>query len=101
MEQLTLVLPTAFGFAAVVYLWLSVRVSRASSQSENNAISYFLFLIAAMVGGSAFSYGTTDGNMYGIGRTLSFFSAGFLPVVLYTIYRQYTVGPPRPLIRMI
>ena len=100
-EQLSLVLPTAFGFAAVIYLWLSVRVSRASAQSANNAISYFLFLIAAMIGGSAFSYGTTDGNMYGIGRTLSFFSAGFLPVVLYTIYREYTVGPPRPLVLAI
>jgi diguanylate cyclase (GGDEF)-like protein/PAS domain S-box-containing protein len=98
MDQLTLVLPTAFGFASVVYLWLAVRVSRASSQSANNAISYFLFLIAAMVAGSAFSFGATDGNMYGIGRTLSFFSAGFLPVVLYTIYREYTVGPPPALV---
>jgi diguanylate cyclase (GGDEF)-like protein/PAS domain S-box-containing protein len=95
MEQLQLVLPTAFGFAAVVYLWLAVRVSRASAQSANNAISYFLFLIAAMIAGSAFSFGATDGNMYGIGRTLSFFAAGFLPVVLYTIYREYTVGPAR------
>ena len=51
IDQLTLILPTAFGFAAVVYLWLAVRVSRASTQSANSAISYFLFLIAAMVGG--------------------------------------------------
>jgi diguanylate cyclase (GGDEF)-like protein/PAS domain S-box-containing protein len=101
MEQLKLVLPTAFGFAAVIYLWLAVRVSRASSRSANNAISYFLFLIAAMVAGSAFSVGTADGNMYGIGRTLSFFSAGFLPVVLYTIYREYTVGPPRAFVLAI
>ena len=98
IDQLTLILPTAFGFAAVVYLWLAVRVSRASTQSANSAISYFLFLIAAMVGGSAFSFGTTDANLYGIGRTLSFISAGFLPVVLYSIYREYTVGPPRAFI---
>ena len=82
MQQLSLILPAAFGFTALIYLWLTVRVSRASTQTENNSISYFLFLIAAMVAGSAFSYGATDGNLYGIGRTLSFFSAGFLPVVL-------------------
>lgn len=98
MTQLELVLPTAFGFAALIYLWLAVRVSRASTQSANNAISYCLFLIAAMVAGSAFSYGATDPNLYGIGRTLSLFSAGFLPVVLYAIYREYTVGPPRPFV---
>ncbi len=94
MGQLSLVLPTTFGLAAVIYLWLAVRVSRASSQSENNAISFFLFLIAAMVAGSAFSVGATNDNLYGIGRTLSFFSAGFLPIVFYSIYRDYTVGPP-------
>jgi diguanylate cyclase (GGDEF)-like protein/PAS domain S-box-containing protein len=95
MDQLEPVLPAAFGLAAVIYVWLAVRVARASAQTRNNAISYFLFLIAAMVAGSAFSYGASDPNIYGIGRTLSFFSAGFLPVVLYTIYREYTVGPPR------
>ena len=94
MEQLHLVLPTAFGFSSLIYLWLAVRVSRASAQGENNAISYFLFLIAAMVAGSGFTFGATDENMYGIGRTLTFFSAGFLPIVLYSIYREYTVGPP-------
>jgi len=98
MEQLTLVLPAVFGFSALVYLWLAIRVSRASAQSENNAISFFLFLIGAMVAGTAFSFGTTDENMYGIGRTLTFFSSGFLPIVLYTIYREYTVGPPSPLV---
>ena len=98
MQQLSLVLPTALGFAAVIYLWLAVRVSRASAESENNAISYFLFLIAAMVAGSAINYGTTDETLYGVGRTLAFFSAGFLPVVLYTIYREYTIGPAHPLV---
>ncbi|MEE8539357.1 MAG: diguanylate cyclase [Woeseiaceae bacterium] len=98
MEQLTVVLPAVFGFSAFIYLWLAVRVSRASAQSENNAISFFLFLIGAMVAGTAFSFGTTDENMYGIGRTLTFFSSGFLPIVLYTIYREYTVGPPSALV---
>lgn len=98
MQQLNLVLPLAFGVAACVYLWLAIRVSRASGQSKYNAISYFLFLIAAMVAGSAFAYGTTDENLYGIGRTLTFVSAGFLPVVLYTIYREYTVGPPSAIV---
>jgi diguanylate cyclase (GGDEF)-like protein/PAS domain S-box-containing protein len=97
-EGLNLVLPALFGFATVLYLWLAVRVSRASSRLSNNAISYFLFLIGMMVAGSAFAYNTTDANLYGIGRTLSFFSAGFLPVVLYMIYREFTVGPPGPLL---
>jgi hypothetical protein len=47
-----------------------------------------------MVAGSAFAYNTTDENLYGIGRTLSFFSASFLPVALYMIYREFTVGRP-------
>ena len=97
-EGLNLVLPALFGFATVLYLWLAVRVSRASSRLSNNAISYFLFLIGMMVAGSAFAYHTTDAALYGIGRTLSFFSAGFLPVVLYMIYREFTVGPPGPLL---
>jgi diguanylate cyclase (GGDEF)-like protein/PAS domain S-box-containing protein len=94
IPALDLILPTVFGFAAVLYLWLSVRVSRASSDLSNNIISYFLFLIGMMVAGSAFAYNTTDENLYGIGRTLSFFSGSFLPVALYTIYREFTVGRP-------
>ena len=97
IDGLDLILPPAFGFAAVLYLWLAVRVSRASVGASNNAISYFLFLIGMMIAGSAFAYNTADANLYGIGRTLSFFSAGFLPVVLYMIYRDFTVGRPSPL----
>ncbi len=97
IESLNLILPTAFGLAAVIYLWLAVRVSRASTGSSHNAISYFLFLIGIMVAGSAFVYNTTDADLYGIGRTLSFFSASFLPVVLYMIYRDFTVGRPSAL----
>ena len=98
IASLDLILPAVFGMAAVLYLGLAVRVSRASVDLSNNAISYFLFLIGMMVAGSAFAYNTTDGNIYGIGRTLSFFSASFLPVVLYTIYREFTVGRPGTLV---
>jgi diguanylate cyclase (GGDEF)-like protein/PAS domain S-box-containing protein len=87
-------LPTGFGVVAVLYLWLAIRVSRESGASSNNAISYFLFLIGMMIAGSAFACGSTDANMYGIGRALTFFSAGFLPVVLYKIYREFTIGRP-------
>jgi hypothetical protein len=94
IATLDLILPAAFGLAAVIYLWLAVRVSRASGDSSTNAISYFLFLIGTMVAGSAFAYNATDENIHGIGRTLSFLSGGFLPVVLYMIYREFTVGRP-------
>jgi len=33
-------------------------------------------------------------TLYGIGRTLSFTSVGFVPIVFYAIYREYTVGAP-------
>ena len=36
--------------------------------------------------------------LFGIGRTLSFFSVGFIPIVFYTIYREYTVGAPGALV---
>jgi len=92
IEQLETILPAVFVIATVLYLWLAVRVSRAYSDSSTSTISYFLFLIGLMTAGSAFSYNATDPNIYGIGRTLTFFSAGFLPVALYTIYREFTVG---------
>lgn len=98
IEWIGLVLPGVFGLTAILYLWLSVRVARETAESSNNTISYFLFLIGTMVAGSAFAYGTADANIYGIGRTLTFFSAGFLPVVLYSIYREFTVGRPHALV---
>jgi len=57
-------------------------------------VSFFLLLIGGMLAGSSFSYEATDATLYGVGRTLTFFSAGFIPIVFYTIYREYTVGPP-------
>jgi len=85
-----------FAFAGIAYLWLAVQVSRESTDSATASVSYFLFLIGAMVMGSAFSFGTTDASIYGIGRVLAYFSAGFLPVVLYVVYREYTVSPANP-----
>ncbi len=79
---------------AVAYASLAVRVSRSGPQYANSMVSFFLFLIAGMLAGSAFSYGATEANLFNIGRTLSFFSAGFIPVVFYVIYREYTVGTP-------
>ena len=82
-----------FVVAGIAYLWLAVQVSRDSTETGKSSISYFLFLIGAMIMGSAFSFGTTDENIYGIGRVLSYFASGFLPVVLYVVYRESTVRP--------
>ncbi len=83
---------------AIAYAALAVHVSRSGPQNANSMVSFFLFLIGGMLAGSAFSYGATDANFYGIGRTLSFFSSGFIPVVFYLIYREYTVGRPNTVI---
>ena len=92
LQQLDTILPAVFGLGTVLYLWLAVRTSRESTQPSFNTVSYFLFLIGMMTAGSAFAYNTNDAHIYGIGRTLTFFSAGFIPVALYSIYRQFTVG---------
>ncbi len=83
---------------AVAYAALAVRVSRSGPQYANSTVSFFLFLIAGMLAGSAFSYDASSTTYYSIGRTLSFFSAGFIPIVFYSIYREYTVGPPSALV---
>ena len=43
-----------------------------------------------MTAGSGLAYGTTEPTIYGIGRTLTFFSTSFLPVALFMIYREFT-----------
>ena len=98
MVSLTSILPPILAVSAVAYAVLAVRVARTTPENPNNLISIFLFLVAGMVSGSAFSYGATDANLYGIGRTLSFFSAGFIPVVFYLIYREFTVGRAHPIL---
>ena len=98
MVSFTSILPPILAVSAVAYAALAVLVARTTPQNPNNLISIFLFLVAGMVSGSAFSYGATDANLYGIGRTLSFFSAGFVPVVFYLIYREFTVGKAHPIL---
>ena len=90
IETLEVVLPPVFGLAAVVYAGLAVGVSRSA---PNSVIAFFLFLIGTMVAGTAFSYGATDANMFGIGRVLAFFAASFMPVAFFSIYRLYTDSP--------
>ena len=84
-------LPPVFAFSAVVYLALAVRVARTA---PDNLVPYFLFLIGCLVAGAAFSGAANDETIFGIGRVLSFFAAGFIPVVFYTVYREYTSGRP-------
>ena len=81
--------------SALLYIVLAVRVSR--SGPHDSLVSIFLLLVGGMLAGSAFSFGATEANLFSIGRTLGFFSAGFIPVIFYTIYREYTVGPAAPL----
>lgn len=95
LEKVTPMLPMAFGLAGILYLWISIQMSRAASDASTSAVSYFLFLIGAMVMGASFSYGSTESNLYGIGRVLSNFAGSFIPVVLYVIYREYTVSPAK------
>lgn len=98
MEVLQSILPAIFAVSAAVYLALAVYVSRSSPHS---LLGYFLFLVGILVAGSVFTQGSNDPHLYGIGRTLTFFAAGFLPVAFYTIYRQYTNGFPRLLVLVL
>ena len=101
LETLQSLLPATFGLAGLMYFWLAMRVLRAVGETGSNTISYFLFLIGAMVLGSAFTLNTQDPNLYNIGRSLTLFSAGFIPVAFYYQYRHYTVGPPRTWIMIV
>ena len=94
----TELLAPALGVSSAAYAILAVWVARSTPQNRNNLVSFFLFLIAGMVAGSAFSYGATDATLYGIGRTLSFCSAGFIPIAFYLIYREFTVGRPHTIL---
>lgn len=101
MVSLNLIVPSFLAVASIAYAGLAVRVARSAPHNPNNMVSFFLFLIAGMLAGSAFSYGATDLVLYGIGRFLSFFSAGFIAIVFYLIYREYTVGSPNWLVVMM
>ncbi len=102
MLSLTTLVPPLLAVAGVLYAGLAVRVARSAPHNPSNPISLFLFLMAGLVTGAAFSYGATDPVLYGIGRVLSFTSAGFAAVMFYVIYREYTVGQPNwPVILML
>jgi len=98
MVSFTSVLPPILAVSAVAHAVLAVRVARTTPQNPNNLISIFMFLVAGMVSGAAFSYGAMDANFFGVGRTLSFFSAGFVPVVFFLIYREFAVGKAHPIL---
>ncbi len=95
LEQL---LPAFFGIAAIAYVGLAVNMSRSDSRYANSMVTFLLVLFAGMLAGSAFSYGAVDADLFSVGRGLSFSAAGFLPVVFYVVYRQYTEGNPGALV---
>jgi diguanylate cyclase (GGDEF)-like protein/PAS domain S-box-containing protein len=94
MPALETFLPPVFGLAAVLYLALAAHVSRSSPQS---AIGFLLFLMGIMLAGTTFAFSATDISLFNLGRVLNFFAAAFMPIAFYGIYRQYTSGPPKPL----
>ena len=99
-EILPQYLPWVLGAAAVAYLVLAARVSR-SSQDATSVVGFFLFFIGVWLAGAAFSSGASDPRIYGIGRTLTFIGAGFIPMTFYTVYREYTVGAPNAMLLTI
>jgi diguanylate cyclase (GGDEF)-like protein/PAS domain S-box-containing protein len=94
MLSMTDILPPFLALAAVAYVGLAIRVARTAPHSPSNPVSFFLVLMAGMVAGAAFSYGATDARMFGIGRVLTLFSSGFVVIIFYVLYREYTVGRP-------
>ena len=91
-------LPPVLAVAAAAYAFLAVLVARNTPRNPINLVSYFLVLIAGLIAGSALTYGATKLELYSVGRTLSFLSGGFIPIVFYLIYREYTAGPPHMLV---
>lgn len=98
MAWLELLLRPTLVVAAIIYLFLAVKVARSSTQHAFNVMALFMLLIGTLVGGAAFSYGADDPTIYGIGRVMAFFASGFLPVAFYVIYREYTDGLPHPIL---
>ncbi len=81
------VTPALLGLASILYLALGVHLLRTSPQS---LIGLFILLFGIIVAGPAFFYGTDEPVRYGIGRALTFIGTGFLPIVFYLLYREYT-----------
>ena len=91
-----------FGLVGMSYLWLSVRVARTTPRSANSAVAYLLFLIGTMLIGATFSYRTLDAGLFNIGRVLTIFAGGFIPVALFALYREYSAGRvPRPIVMLL
>ena len=90
-----------FAVAALIYIGLGIRVSRSGPEYANNIVAFFLALLGVYVLGGAFSYNAEDSGIYGAGRVLTFGSMGFMPLTFYLIYRQFTVGPPRPIVVVV
>ena len=86
--------PVLFACAAAAYAWIAVRLYRSGRGPGASIAGLFSLLLGTMVLGSAFAYAAADANLYSIGFVLRFFSDGFLPVVLYLLYRHYTAGRP-------
>ena len=93
-ELLEHYLPPILGAAAVAYIYLAARIARSSPEVSSSIIGYFLLLVGALVAGDAFSYGATDATYYSIGRVLAFVAGGFIPLVFFSFYREYTDRPP-------
>jgi len=98
MLPLTEFVPPILAVAAAAYAVLAALVARSTPQNPNNLMSFFLFLVAGMLTGAAFTYGAETKTLFGIGRSLTLFSAGFIPIVFFMIYREYTVGRAHVLI---
>lgn len=94
LEILETFLRPVFAVSAIAYLGLAIRVSRSAPQYANSVIALFLALVAMFLAGAAFSYGTEDETVFGVGRVLTFAASGFMPVAVYVVYREYTIGPP-------
>ena len=98
MISLATIVPSVLAVFAVLYMGLAAFVARSTPQNPNHLISGFHVLIACYIAGAALSYGATDASLFGVGRVLSLFSAGFIPVMFYLVYREYTVGSPHPVV---
>ena len=81
-ETFDALIPPVFGLVAFLYLGLAAYVSRSSPQS---IIGFFLLLLGILVASTAFSHGTDDAYLFGIGRVLGYFSSSFIPVAFYAV----------------
>jgi len=98
LDMLQPFLAPLLGVAALAYSVLAVRVSRAGPQYANSMVSFLMFLFAGLIAGTALTYGATNPNLHNVGSIFTYFSAGFIPIVFYIIYREYTVGSPSALV---